>query len=306
MAATATISTSTMLPVVGRATVNLDGTSSPPTTPPATPTSPVMMASDAVKAAAADPSAETGAPVEVEVEMVATPPPSPPPAPVSTALPPVTPFPSTSISDDSLSGQIDEVLDNNNAGHLLSTEDLTLLVLTESASIQTELSVVSSITEGSSPSTDATTFFDDMINAPQPPANILTLSPTTSIPDLYHDFFENHPELYDAEQSSDLEMDLDPDDYSPAVIRARTMAELRQTSVSAIQAPLIADRPKLETIDTINLMLHHHSESCGNGLQPLTARVHNGALYGLQHSQYGSDDGSATQRSQRKKKVNRA
>jgi hypothetical protein len=71
-----------------------------------------------------------------------------------------------------------------------------------------------------------------MINAPQPPANILTLSPTTSLPDLYHDFFDNHPELYDSDQSSDPEMDLDMEDdfSSAAVIRARTMADIRQTT----------------------------------------------------------------------------
>ncbi|KAF9274746.1 hypothetical protein BGZ68_000387 [Mortierella alpina] len=84
---------------------------------------------------------------------------------------------------------------------------------------------------------EATTFFDDMINAPQPPANILTLSPTTSLPDLYHDFFDNHPELYDSDQSSDPEMDdlVDLEDYSSAAaIRARTMADMRQTAVSSM------------------------------------------------------------------------
>ncbi|KAF8980505.1 hypothetical protein BGZ46_004116 [Entomortierella lignicola] len=84
------------------------------------------------------------------------------------------------------------------------------------------------------PTGEATTFFDDMINAPQPPANILTLSPTTSIPDLYHDFFDNHPELYDSDNSSDPEMDLDLEDYPPAITRARTMADLRQTAVSTM------------------------------------------------------------------------
>ncbi|KAG0324510.1 hypothetical protein BG004_003456 [Podila humilis] len=77
-----------------------------------------------------------------------------------------------------------------------------------------------------SSSADATTFFDDMINAPQPPANIVSLSPTTSLPDLYHDFFDNHPELYDSDHSSDPEMDLD--DLDSPLIRARTMADLRR------------------------------------------------------------------------------
>ena len=73
-----------------------------------------------------------------------------------------------------------------------------------------------------------------MINAPQPPANILTLSPTTLLPDLYHDFFDNHPELYDSDQSSDPEMDLDMEDCSPAVIRARAMEDIRQTNAASM------------------------------------------------------------------------
>ncbi|KAF9929210.1 Transcriptional regulator of nonfermentable carbon utilization [Linnemannia zychae] len=124
---------------------------------------------------------------------------------------------------------------------------------------------------------EATTFFDDMINAPQPPANILTLSPTTSLPDLYHDFFDNHPELYDSDQSSDPEMDIDMDDdfTSAAVIRARTMADIRQST--PIQVPLIADRPKTETVETINLMqlhqnrplpMHHRHGAIGSSGQP--------------------------------------
>ncbi|KAF9941172.1 Transcriptional regulator of nonfermentable carbon utilization [Mortierella alpina] len=147
---------------------------------------------------------------------------------------------------------------------------------------------------------EATTFFDDMINAPQPPANILTLSPTTSLPDLYHDFFDNHPELYDSDQSSDPEMEdlVDLEDYSSAAaIRARTMADMRQTAVSSIQLPLIADRPKLETIDTINLMLHHQTGAHGNGRQGL---AHN-------HGQHSSDDNCASsQAPQRRKKASRA
>ncbi|KAF9558047.1 Transcriptional regulator of nonfermentable carbon utilization, partial [Mortierella alpina] len=150
---------------------------------------------------------------------------------------------------------------------------------------------------------EATTFFDDMINAPQPPANILTLSPTTSLPDLYHDFFDNHPELYDSDQSSDPEMEdlVDLEDYSSAAaIRARTIADMRQTAVSSIQLPLIADRPKLETIDTINLMLHHQNGANGNGRQGLAMQAHN-------HGQHSSDDSCATsQVPQRRKKASRA
>ncbi|KAF9577818.1 hypothetical protein BGW38_006732, partial [Lunasporangiospora selenospora] len=120
---------------------------------------------------------------------------------------------------------------------------------------------------------EATTFFDDVINARQPPANILTLSPTTSLPELYHDFFDNHPELFDSDPSSDPEMDelmvdLDGEDYSSAmaaVLRARAMGDKIPVP---IQAPLIADRPKLETIDTINLMLRHHPQG-GSGRLPM-------------------------------------
>ncbi|KAK3816145.1 MAG: hypothetical protein J3Q66DRAFT_193143 [Benniella sp.] len=319
MAATATISASTTLSVVGRTTMTLDGTSSPPTTPPATPTSPLMSnstltASDSAKEATADSTPVEQVPVKVkaEAEMVATPPPSPPPAPVSSALPPVTPFPSTSVSDDSLSAPMadDEDMDNSSAGHPLSTQTLSSVALTEPVHSQAELSEVSEVSEVSSSISmasslaEATTFFDDMINAPQPPANILTLSPTKALPDLYHEFFDNHPELYDSDQASDLEMDLDPDDYSPAVIRARTMADMRQTAVTAIQVPLIADRPKLETIDTINLMLHHQNGSGSNGQQPMTTHIHSG-VHGLQHN-HGLDDGSAAQGSQRRKKATRA
>lgn len=214
--------------------MSLDGTSSPPITPPATPTSPTMsnntlIASDTAKAVKAESTIALAgeAPVKAEVVMVATPPPSPPPAPVSTALPHVTPFPTTSVSDDLLSASMaDEDLDDGSTVDSLSTQ----VLLTESVPTQTESANVSI----ASCSAEATTFFDDMINAPQPPANILTLSPTKALPDVYHEFFDNHPELYDSDQASDLDMDLDLDDYSPAVIRARTMADLRQAAVTAM------------------------------------------------------------------------
>ncbi|KAI8598850.1 hypothetical protein EDD21DRAFT_176157 [Dissophora ornata] len=122
---------------------------------------------------------------------------------------------------------------------------------------------------------DAMTFFDDVVNEPQQSlslsmANIggggLTrMSPAlSSIPELYHGFFENHPELCNSEQTlSDAEMELDMDlDEDVPAIRARTLAEMRRASIVAahVQVPLIADRlPKPETIgtiDTINLMNH--------------------------------------------------
>ncbi|KAG0375105.1 Transcriptional regulator of nonfermentable carbon utilization [Mortierella sp. AD032] len=148
---------------------------------------------------------------------------------------------------------------------------------------------------------EATTFFDDMINAPQPPANILTLSPTTSLPDLYHDFFENHPELYDSDQSSDPEMDLDMDDdfSSSAMIRARTMADIRQ--ITPIQVPLIADRPKLETVETINLMQLHQNRTL-----PMHGHNHSNGTFG-RNGQASSDDCSNAQpTNNRRKKASRA
>jgi hypothetical protein len=69
--------------------------------------------------------------------------------------------------------------------------------------------------------------------------------------------------------------------------------------------PLIADRPKLETIDTINLMLHHQSGSGSNVQQPMTTHIHSGVLHDLQHN-HGLDDSSAAQGSQRRKKATRA
>ncbi|KAF9348883.1 Transcriptional regulator of nonfermentable carbon utilization [Mortierella sp. AD094] len=327
MAATATISTSTMIPVVGESTMSLVGASSPPTTPPATPTSPTLSSSKAIlDSDPIDVEASLGS-VEVQRGMAATPPPSPPPAPVTTALLPVTPFPIDSEYDAPLMATLTAEtvgFNCNGAGHSLSeveviSESTIAEAATAAASVSTlaTVSISEPITGSGSetmvtptatvsiPTGEATTFFDDMINAPQPPANILTLSPTTSIPDLYHDFFDNHPELYDSDNSSDPEMDLDLEDLTPAIIRARTMADFRQTSVTTIQAPLIADRPKLETIDTINLMIHHQNANNGNSQQPLGMHMHNGAVCNS-NGQHSSDDSSASHGPNRRKKASRA
>ncbi|KAF9397994.1 hypothetical protein BGZ94_006132, partial [Podila epigama] len=75
------------------------------------------------------------------------------------------------------------------------------VVTTTLSKTETTATVEATSTTATTLSAEATTFFDDMINAPQPPANILSLSPATSLPDLYHDFFDNHPELYDSDLS---------------------------------------------------------------------------------------------------------
>ena len=117
------------------------------------------------------------------------------------------------------------------AGHLKTTELAATLSAAAKPAATKPAVVAAAPAPTPSRSGEATTFFDDMINAPQPPANILTLSPTTLLPDLYHDFFDNHPELYDSDQSSDPEMDFDlEDDCSPVVIRARAMEDIRQTT----------------------------------------------------------------------------
>ncbi|KAF9116615.1 Transcriptional regulator of nonfermentable carbon utilization [Mortierella sp. AM989] len=317
MAATATISTSTTIPVVGKSTMSLVGASTPPTTPPATPASPILSSSKAILDSDPIKVEAPSAPLEVQRGMAATPPPSPPPAPVTTALLPVTPFPIDSEYDAPLMATLTaETLgyNINGAGHSLSEFEATTTIissplLSDSTTFSTlATDSISSMTESVSettttriPTGEATTFFDDMINAPQPSANILTSSPTASIPDLY-DFFDHYPEFYDSDNSSDPEMDLDPEDFSPAVIRARTMADLRQTAVTTIQAPLIADRPKLETIDTINLMIHHNGTNA-NGRQSLTMHMHNGAACNTQHY---SDDSSTSQGPSRRKKASRA
>ncbi|KAF9960575.1 hypothetical protein BGZ70_008566 [Mortierella alpina] len=94
---------------------------------------------------------------------------------------------------------------------------------------------------------DATTFFDDMMNDPRESGTLglmskggpLTPSPTTSLPELYHDFFDNHPELCceSDQSSSDVEMmehDLLDDEDAPVMIRALAMAEVRQATVMTV------------------------------------------------------------------------
>ncbi|KAF9167302.1 Transcriptional regulator of nonfermentable carbon utilization [Mortierella sp. AD010] len=327
MAATATISASTMTPVVGKSTMSLVGASSPPTTPPATPSSPTLSNSEAILDSDSINVEASIGPVQVQRGMAATPPPSPPPAPITTALLPVTPLPIDNEYDAPLKATLTAEtvgINSNGAGHSLSNVNVVSeSTIAEAESVATSVSTLATVSisepitgSGSEttvtpaatvsiPTGEATTFFDDMINAPQPPANILTLSPTTSIPDLYHDFFDNHPELYDSDNSSDPEMDLDLEDSTPAIIRARTMADFRQTSVTTIQAPLIADRPKLETIDTINLMIHHQNGNNGNGHQSLGMHMHNGTVCNS-NGQHSSDDSSTNHGPNRRKKASRA
>ncbi|KAF9436173.1 hypothetical protein BGZ76_004641 [Entomortierella beljakovae] len=245
MAATATISATTTMPVAGKSTMSLVGASSPPTTPPATPTSPILRSSKELDTDLIKDEIPVD-PIEVKRSMAATPPPSPPPVPVNTSLIPVTPLPIDFEYDAPLMATLtaDTLRQESiSAGHtssdveVISTSESSVSISTPGADSVTD-PITGSISEttnaASIPTGEATTFFDDMINAPQPPANILSLSPTTSIPDIYHDFFDNHPELYDSDNSSDPEMDLDPEDYSPAIIRARTMADLRQTAVNTM------------------------------------------------------------------------
>ncbi|KAG0228911.1 Transcriptional regulator of nonfermentable carbon utilization [Actinomortierella wolfii] len=128
---------------------------------------------------------------------------------------------------------------------------------------------------------EATTFFDDVINAPPAPSNIVVgLSPSTSMPDLYHDFFDNHPELYASDQSSDPEMDLE--DESP-ILRARSMARELHPLV-----PLIAERPKVENVvDTINLRMLQQSTVVRQSQLALNAMSNGVRLNG----QNGNTDG---------------
>jgi len=100
---------------------------------------------------------------------------------------------------------------------------------------------------GSGSHDDATTFFDDMMNDSRESGTLgltskgghLTPSPTTSLPELYHDFFDNHPELCceSDQSSSDVEMmehDLLDDEDAPVMIRALAMAEVRQATVTTV------------------------------------------------------------------------
>ncbi|KAF9969897.1 hypothetical protein BGZ65_011541, partial [Modicella reniformis] len=110
---------------------------------------------------------------------------------------------------------------------------------------------------------EATTFFDDMVNALQQQqqqqpgllssplssssssssslsGNSLTPNPVASLPELYRGFFDNHPELCNPEQSSsdmDMDMDMEMDDDDMPAIRAHALAEIRR------QASIVATTP---------------------------------------------------------------
>ncbi|KAF9183116.1 Transcriptional regulator of nonfermentable carbon utilization [Haplosporangium sp. Z 767] len=332
MAATATISASTTHPVVGRSTMTLVGTSSPLNSPPGSPgaTSLVLAAplptasslqgqtiggsllnnnssgaalASAIKVATASTAANVAArsappvkaPAVVSAMVKAG------SAPTSTVLGTGHTLSTSAVPATSTTSTAPETTTSVSLSAPVPTPVQASVIQATTASVPVATALVPTPIVDSLPAaatSEATTFFDDMINAPQPPANILTLSPTTSLPDLYHDFFDNHPELYDSDQSSDPEMDLDLEDYSPVAIRARTMADMRQTIITPIQVPLIADRPKLETIDTINLMIHHQTgnNAQGHGRQSMN-------MHGHQHS---ADESSTNQTPQRRKKASRA
>ncbi|KAG9321680.1 hypothetical protein KVV02_004084 [Mortierella alpina] len=87
---------------------------------------------------------------------------------------------------------------------------------------------------------DAMTFFDDIMNDSREPGTLalvskggghLTPSPATSLPELYHGFFDNHPELCceSDQSSSDVEMmehDLMEDEDAPVMIHMFPRAQL--------------------------------------------------------------------------------
>ncbi|KAG0044950.1 Transcriptional regulator of nonfermentable carbon utilization, partial [Gryganskiella cystojenkinii] len=333
MAATATISTSKTHPVVGRSTMNLVGAAGPLCSPPPSPelacTPPVLNNSSSGgsiiptagsttgatpkphlnASSSASKAVSTFAPVTNSATVTACPVAATAPAALLSENPSasvpvsytVNPSSTTASSKTITNTTTTSTAANLGAGHPKTTSTLLTSSVSAKPVVTKPTAVVATAptpavapSSSTSRSGEATTFFDDMINAPQPPANILTLSSTTLLPDLYHDFFDNHPELYDSDQSSDPEMDLDlEDDCSPAVIRARAMEDIRQTTASTIAAPLIADRPKLETIDTINLVLHRRPVAQNNNS--------NGNNCG---GQVSSDDCSSGQ--SRKKKANRA
>lgn len=54
---------------------------------------------------------------------------------------------------------------------------------------------VAAVREEEGPDGLTMTFFDDMVNARPAPLNILQPNESTSLPELYHDFFESHYEL---------------------------------------------------------------------------------------------------------------
>ncbi|KAI1304443.1 hypothetical protein EDD11_005104 [Mortierella claussenii] len=111
---------------------------------------------------------------------------------------------------------------------------------------------------------DAITYFDDMVNGGLnvSASSSLTISssssfPTSSsmtsmalLPDVYHDFFDSHPELrcggeedddehsLSSDAEHDLEMDLDIEEDvamggAVPVVRAHTLAEMRQAIIIA-------------------------------------------------------------------------
>ncbi|KAF9312775.1 hypothetical protein BG003_005933 [Podila horticola] len=222
MATTATISASTASPVVGRS-MNLIGTSGTSNSSNSSKTAKAVPApvttchfNQAALMSLPSPPASVSAPSppgsasDDELAVLPTPCASAEASPV--ASPAASPVASPETKTVPLPDEPEE-----SAGHSSSAP-------TSSAATKTSLPA-----SAAALSAEATTFFDDMINAPQPPANILSLSPTTSLPDLYHDFFDNHPELYDSDQSSDPEMDLE--DLDSPLIRARTMADLRRETV---------------------------------------------------------------------------
>ncbi|KAF9305646.1 Transcriptional regulator of nonfermentable carbon utilization [Mortierella antarctica] len=150
-----------------------------------------------------------------------------------------------------------------------------------------------------------------MVNSPRPPpSNIVELSPTTHLMDVYQRFFDGHPELlcphghshhvtighddpdsfedqvlYSSEEISDNELDMEMEmvlDSPPLLIRrARAMADERQMVPRNI--PLIADQepPNETAIDTIHLMIQSppssNTASSGN--------THHNMLGRQQHQQ---------------------
>ncbi|KAF9145239.1 Transcriptional regulator of nonfermentable carbon utilization [Mortierella sp. GBA39] len=326
MAATATISSSTTLPVVGRSTMSLVGastllgsaashlgtslTAAPGQTIAgsvlnSTPAGTSLSAAATSAAAAGLTTASSSKPSPpVSSAAVKTAPSTPAPAVVTaTLLKPTAPAPPSIAKTTTAAPSISATLPTTTTKATGAGSSATaVLASTPIASVSTPSPAPAPAPVVSSSIGEATTFFDDMINAPQPPANILTLSPTTSLPDLYHDFFDNHPELYDSDYSSDPEMDLDMEDdfSSSAMIRARTMADIRQTT--PIQVSLIADRPKVETVDTINLMQLHQNRTL-----PMHNHNHNRNGTVGPNGQVSSDDCSNAQpTNNRRKKASRA
>ncbi|KAF9572025.1 hypothetical protein EC968_010430 [Mortierella alpina] len=145
---------------------------------------------------------------------------------------------------------------------ILHSLELTPPATSPAAILTTEIFLTTPSTRANSPSAsiggsgsgsggggheDATTFFDDMMNDSREPGTLsltskgghLTPSPTTSLPELYHNFFDKHPEIccQSDQSSSDVEMmehDLLDDDDAPVMIRALAMAEVRQATLATV------------------------------------------------------------------------